>query len=270
MNLALVRKTVYDDRWAMMALMGGVMLFAVIILNAFASIPWEMFESVLQVRWIAGIIRAMTGAELSQSLSMTTMSSFAFAHPVVLSLTWCFLVMSSTRVLSGEIDRGTADMLLSLPLSRWSVYLSVSVWIFIACPMLVGSLWLGVLIGSRIADLPQPVVVWELRGVAVNACCMLWAVAGISLLFSACGSRRSRSVAWIFAILVGSFMLNSLAAFWPRIESVAYVSLLRYFRPFVVVRDGLNPFDVGVLLLVSLFTWLLGAVIWSRRDVPAA
>ena len=130
------------------------------------------------------------------------------------------------------------------------------------------ALWM---IGDQTAGLSERMDLWELRYVVVNAAAMLWAVVGISMLFSAAGSRRGRAVGAIFALLVASFLLNSLVAFWPRAETLAVLGLLHYFRPFAIVRDGCFQItDIAVLLSVAIITWVAGGFIFSRRDIHTA
>ncbi len=269
MNAALFRKTAYDHRWTLAIVSVAVTIFPVLISHAFASIPWQMIHEMIEkVPWITGLFRALTGTEFPEVLSINMLGAFAYVHPVMLAVTWGYVIMAATRVICGEIDRGTADVIFALPVTRPTAYLSVSAWIFVTCPLLPLFMWLGVWIGSRTADLPATANLWELRYVVVNACAMLWAVAGIAMLFSAAGSHRGRTVGAIFAVLVASFLLNTLAALWPAADALSVVGLLHYFRPFVILSSGTyQTTDIAVLLTIAAFTWLTGALIFTRRDI---
>ncbi len=270
MSAALFRKTAHEHRWATLITAVTMAAFAIVIVHAFASIPWEMTHVWLEIPWIARLLQALTGARLDEVLSINTLGAFAFVHPFLLAVVWGYIVMSATRTVCGEIDRGTADLLLALPLSRWRVYISVSLWVFLCCPIFMACLWYGIWVGDRTTDLPEDMRIWELRYVVFNACLMHWTVAGISLLFSAAGSRRGRAVGWVFGILVTSFLLNSLAAFWPRAQSLAALGLLHYFQPFAIIRDGAVPtVNIVVLVTLALTTWLSGGIIFARRDIHA-
>ena len=52
-----------------------------------------------------------------------------------------------------------------------------------------------------------------------------------------------------------SYVLNWLAAFWPSIEWLAVAGILRYFRPFEIVREGrIETADLVVLLTIATVT----------------
>lgn len=270
-NLALFRKTAADHRFLMGLIGLALIAFPTVIMHAFASFPLDMAEQWLKIEWIARLIRGLAGADFSDMLNMTAVGGFAFVHPMVLAITWSCIVVASTQVLSGEIDQGTADVLLALPVSRWRLYTTVSAWVFLCCPLMSLCTWAGVWTGNATADLPESVSLWQLRHVAANQCAMLWAVAGLAMLISAAGSRRGRSVGIVFGILVTSFLLNWLALFWERAEVVAHLAVLHYFRPFIVVRDGQYPIaDLAVLLAVAVVAWTIGGFIFARRDIPTS
>lgn len=269
MNFALLRKTAFEQSAACLAVSVALIIFPAVIINAFASVPIDLLgDFIARAPWIGKIIRALTGADLSEMMNPNTLGAFAFAHPVIVMLTWGYIVMSTTKVLCGEIDQGTADILLSLPISRTRCYVTVSAWVFLCVPWFVACLWFGVWVGAQTAALPSPLTPWSLRNVAVTDVACLWSVAGIGMFFSALGSRRGRSVGIIFAILVSMFLLNAVAALWPRIQSLAPYSLLYHFRPLVIMRDGVFPKpDFAILLTVAAITWTAGAIIFNRRDI---
>lgn len=271
MNLTLFLKTARDHRTLMLVLSGAVFVFPVAIIQAFTSMPWDMMEQFLtRMPWISNLIKSLTGADISEMISINALGSFVFVHPVILTVTWASIIAAATRVIAGEIDAGTADLVMALPLSRWQLYISVSAWPVVCCVLMVGCMWIGIWMGDRVADMDHPIDVLSLWRVALNAVVMHSAVVGIAMLCSASATRRGRSTGIVIGILVVSFLLNSLAAFWPKIESVAVFGLLHYFRPFVIVRDSrLEPWNIGVLLSVAVVTWTVGGVIFSRRDIHA-
>ena len=48
--------------------------------------------------------------------------AFLWVHPTVLTLVWAHEVVCCTRTPAGEIDRGTIDFLLGLPVSRVKIF----------------------------------------------------------------------------------------------------------------------------------------------------
>jgi len=102
----------------------------------------------------------------------------------------------------------------------------------------------------------------------VNGMAMLLAVSCIALLISSASSRRGKAMGAAFGILLSSFLLNWLAAFWPAAERLAYLGILRYFRPFAIIKGGAMIWsDVLLLLAVAVTAWIGGGVWFVRRDI---
>jgi len=269
MSMALFGKTARDNRLALGISALAVTAFPIILTHAFSSIPLDLLEQWLEVPWIARIFRAVTGTGVTEAFTVNAMAGFVFVHPVMLAIQWAYVVTGTSRVTVGEIDRGTADLLLALPISRFGVFVSMNAWMLLTAPLLYACVWLGVWIGGATADLAEPFDVWALRHVVINAFALLWAVGGISAAISAAASRRGQALGIVFGILVTSYLLNWLAAFWPSVEWLAVVGILHYFRPFAIVRDGgVATADVVVLLSVAAVTWVVAAIIFMRRDIP--
>lgn len=268
MSTALLLKTARDSLVPLALVFLASVFFPCLMMHALSGIDIEAIQPILQTPWIAGILRALTGVDITEGINTYFIGAFAFVHPVILTLIWSYLIATATRTLSGEIDQGTVDLLLSLPLSRGRVYVTVAVWVLLAAPLLVGGLVLGIRIGEATAGLPEPVTTANLLNLALGACALHAAVAGLSLCCAAAGSRRGSIVGLIFGILLTSFLLNILAAFWPKAQAVAVVGILHYFRPFEILRDGApRTADAIVLFTVAAVTITIGAVIFRRRDI---
>ena len=270
MSLALFYKTAHEQRWATVIFLFASTLTPVVFLNAIVSFPWEQMSTILETPFIKAMIRVLTGSEIGDVFHANAMGSFIFVHPVMLAMGWTCMVVAATRVIAAEIDAGTADLLLAMPVTRLSTYVSVTAWVLLCALMMAAAAWLGVWIGSYIVDLPEKLDVWFLRLVAINSAAMLLAVGGLACLISSLSSRRGRALGVSFAVLLCSFFLNWLAAFWGPAQKLAFVGILRYFRPLIIVRDERAQIgDVVTLLVVAAVTWGAGALIFTRRDIHA-
>lgn len=269
MNVALFRKTAYEQRWLLGFTLVAGMVLPVFFVHAFVSFPVEQTKEFLtNVPFVKAVIKALSGADIADIFELSTMGAFAFVHPGLLALGWACIVVGSARVIAGEIENGTADLLLALPVSRLRTYVTVTTWVLVCCPLFTLVIWCGIWIGSLTAGMSGSMDVWRLRFVVVNHTAMLIAVAGVSTMISAVNSRRGHAMGVAFGILLCSFVLNSLAAFWESARQLAYVGLLHYFRPYAILgNDHLATGDIAVLLAVALVTWSIGAFIFTRRDI---
>jgi hypothetical protein len=85
---------------------------------------------------------------------------------------------------------------------------------------------------------------------------------------SALSDRRGRAITLVFAVVLASFLLNYLAQFWSVAEKVSFLSILTYYRPLVILRDGSCPVkDMAILLTIASLLWSAAGVVFARRDL---
>ncbi|MCH9008819.1 FtsW/RodA/SpoVE family cell cycle protein, partial [candidate division KSB1 bacterium] len=76
------------------------------------------------------ILKAFLGPDAASSIGPEMVAAFPWTHPVILILVATSTILFCSRVPAGEVDNGTADILLGLPVSRLSIYAAESVvWI---------------------------------------------------------------------------------------------------------------------------------------------
>jgi ABC-type transport system involved in multi-copper enzyme maturation permease subunit len=187
---------------------------------------------------------------------------------VVLALVWAQAIVTATRVPAGEVDRGTIDVLLGLPVSRWGVYVSETVvWAGAGTLILLAALAGNAVGSSQVTKGGHP----DFGRVAiavVNLWAMLMAVGGGAALLSALSSRRGRAMTASFIVVVGSFLVNYLAQLWGPARRLQFLSILDYYRPLNVLRDGAWPVrDIAVLMAVAVVLWVAGGLVFARRDL---
>ena len=84
----------------------------------------------MRIELFRNVIKAMLGTDLAQGIGPELFVAMPWVHPVLLAIIWAHAIICCTRMPAGEVDRGTIDVLLGLPVSRWSVYISESlVWL---------------------------------------------------------------------------------------------------------------------------------------------
>jgi ABC-2 type transport system permease protein len=190
-------------------------------------------------------------------------------HPTVLTLIWAHETMYCTRSPAGEIDRGTADFLFCLPVSRWSIYLSETIGWILSGGVMLASGFSGHLIASGIFPSDMRLSLTSACMVLSNLSAVYLAVGGFAFLVSAISDRRGRAIGVVFAVLLASFLLNFLAQFtdWARAVS-PYLSLMEYYRPAIVIQSGQFPVrDVAILGGLAAVLWTTGGVVFHRRSV---
>lgn len=259
----------WHETWPMTALV-GVALMAV---NALLTFVLPQFQEGIgdvldQLPFVKTFLGALLGTQLDDGFTARTMQAMFWVHPVVLALVWAHAILFCTRLPAGEIDRGTIDVLLGLPVSRGQVFAAeVLAWV------VSGAAIIGMgFVGHRLA---APLMPAEMRPelsralvVMMNLYCVYLAVGGLALLVSSYSDRRGRAMAGAFALVVASFLLNFVAQIWAPAKRVAFLGLLEYYRPVQILQTGEFPTaHVAVLTAVAAAATLLGGFIFSRRSI---
>ena len=153
MTLAIIRKTARDSSAVFALVCCGIVAFVVLFVWAMQNMGRELMDFLSRFPFLQQIFEMGFGIDISGEVSLDIMYAVSFTHLVVLILSWAFLLATITRVTVGEFERGTADLLLTLPVTRIGVYFSTSlVWIagaglVSACPLF------GIWLGDKPADL---------------------------------------------------------------------------------------------------------------------
>jgi ABC-2 type transport system permease protein len=263
----LFTKALYEV-WLTTLLIGvSLMAFTALLTFILPEITEGMGGIFDELPFVRSMVTALLGSELGEEISARTMQAFLWVHPVVLSLVWAHEVILCTRMPAGEIDRGTIDVLLGLPVSRRSVYLcETTVWLLTGLFVVIMGLFGHLMTASEIPQELRPGLPRVLL-VVTNLYFVYVAVGGIAFLASSLSDRRVRAMALVFGILLASFLLNFVAQFWEPADNIAFLSVMEYYQPAQILQGKVPLQDFAVLLLVGGSTWFVGGEIVARRSI---
>ena len=273
MNRAIFLKTLRDRLLLTILMALAIVALEMAIVRAILEMSrdLELLRTWLSRPLMQSLIRLALGADLLGDLTPTTMATFGLGHPLLYALAWTLMLTIGTGVIAGEIDRGTADLLLTLPVARGTVYMSTSAAWVLAAVLVSAAPLPGLWLGERLCPLPEPLEFRRLWPVSANFLALNVAVASTTMLISSLVSRRGRAVGILLAALLASDLINLLSQFWEAIQPFSFLGFLHYYRLLPVVRSGQLPLgDIGMLLALSLGAWLIGLWYFSRRDIRAA
>jgi ABC-type transport system involved in multi-copper enzyme maturation permease subunit len=271
MNGVLMVKTARDHAALFLVTVGAVLLFEILFVLAMRSLAPELISFISRRIFLQTIFRAILSLDMQAGISVNTLLVLGLVHPFLFAVTWGFMTAICTRITVGEIDQGTADLLLTLPLSRSTVYVSTSlVWI-VAAVFLSAAAWLGLWLGNLAFPLRTTINFARMAMGAVNLFTLYLAIGGIASLISASSSRRGVAIGILLGVLLFSYLSNFLASFVEFFRAIGFLGLLDYYRPVQSVRDGTWPVrNMLILSSVAIVTWTCGLLVFCRRDVPVA
>ncbi len=225
----------------------------------------KVFE---RLPFVKPLITALLGVDPGDQFTAQMIQAFLWVHPTVLTLIWAHEVMYCTRLPAGEIDRGTIDFLLGLPVSRWKLYLGETIgWLASGVVMLTVG-WTGHFLASGALQPDMRPGAAATLFVMLNLLAVYVAVGSFAFLVSAFSDRRTRAIGIVFAVLLMSFLLNFLAQFWDPAKAISFLSVMEYYRPAIVIQSGEFPSaDVGTLLTIGAVCWLVGGVTFRSRSI---
>ena len=270
-NYGIVRKTLGDSMLTLCISFVGLVAFVILFAWAMLNMGQELMEFVATLGFVKKIMEMSLGLKLEGELSINMLFAVCFTHGVVLTTVWGVLIALVTRCTAGEVERGTADILLSLPISRVSVFCSTTVvWILVAtvlslCPVV------GIGLSVPIFQPEEVVEIQRYTAPTINFFCLNLAIAALSCFFGSIYDRRGIAVGIIVSVTLVSVVLNFLEPFIEALEPIMFLSFLNYFRPVDTVREGIFPtLSCLKLLGFALTCWLGGIFIFCRKDIPTA
>jgi ABC-type transport system involved in multi-copper enzyme maturation permease subunit len=268
MNRGLLQKA-WQETWLVTLLCGlGLFLLEIVEGYTLVTLQSEVSTILSQFPFLEKLLRMLVGADRTLGqLGPDAFPAIAWAHPLALVLLWTHAVIICTRVPAGEVDRGTIDVLFGLPVSRWQLQLNETVAWLVSAAMLMLMFVTGNRLGNAMAHGPS-VELWRLAVLVGNLFCLYLAVGGLAWLTSALSDRRGRAASVVVAFVLFCFLLTYLDPFWNLAERLSFLSMLHYYIPLRILKDGLFPIrDMLVLAGLGLAFWTAAGIVFARRDL---
>jgi len=196
--------------------------------------------------------------------------ALGFTHPLYLTLASVALIGFVARALAGEMERGTIQLALARPISRFRVYAARALGMVLVALALAAAGPLGMIAGLGFTELRDVLVYERFLPTAVAGLLLFWAIGGLTLLGAAAADTTGRAIAFATGVLVISYFVDYFAELWSVLEPAAPFSLFAYYDPFLALTRGELPVrNVLTLLLVGLAGTIGGLVVFARRDLPS-
>jgi ABC-type transport system involved in multi-copper enzyme maturation permease subunit len=223
----------------------------------------------LKTRMSRFFLSAMLGAEID-SVGPGLFAAIAWAHPIQLTLIFAHAIASATRVPAAEVERGTIDLLLGWPVSRFQVFAAELAVFALSSALIVLAALAGARLGLWISGASDGPSLVQGFAVALNLYALTLAIGGLAWLCSAGAERRGRAIALPVVLVLLSMLINFLAPVWAPAKSLSLLSVLHYYQPFATFAGGSWPFGaIAALLGCASLTCALAALWFVRRDLRA-
>jgi ABC-type transport system involved in multi-copper enzyme maturation permease subunit len=201
-------------------------------------------------------------------LSDRGMLAFGWDHPIAQALGTAPAIVLGMRAISGEIEGGVMELVMSQPLSRRQyVVAQVAFAAFALAVLSIGGM-AGTVVGERIFRI-DVFDFGSLLKLGLNFFLLQIVWYGISLAFSVLGREAGRVASAAFLVVLLSYLVNVIAKLWGNAAFLLPYSLHTYYSPRAVLVDNTLAEKPVVVLCVA-FAVCIGFVTWhfERRDIP--
>jgi ABC-2 type transport system permease protein len=195
--------------------------------------------------------------------------ALGFIHPIALILVSVFAVGFTTTAVAGERQRGTIEVVLSRPISRRRLYLTLLVSAFAFIAIAITAFLAGTLVSAvafRVIgeiDLALMPLAW------LNGFLMFASFASIGLAASVSFDRLAPAIGITVGILLVAYFLEIIGSLWPDAEFLQPYSLFHYLQTRAVLSGDADPFGFALLSAVSAVAILWALIVFPRRDLAA-
>jgi ABC-2 type transport system permease protein len=218
---------------------------------------------------------ALSGVPFQDVATVQGRIALGFVDPVVLLTMTTWAISRGSDLVSGELDRGTLELTLAQPLRRISFFLAKTALGLVGVVSLALCFWAGASLGIELVHKPTDNVhggqFWP--GV-INIMLLGFMILGVSSAMSSWDRYRWRTVGIMGGCYATWLLLKILYRMGGDAWSwIGWLTPFRWFEPQLLIREssdlstqlGYN----GMLLLIGLAGYIIAAVVFMKRDLPA-
>jgi len=216
---------------------------------------------------LPSFIKTALGGEMLSAGNLPGLIAIGYQHPLVLFLYLLFAVGTPTLLLTGEVQKGGMELILSRVATRTHVYLCAAALTLSGMVALVAIMFLGTVLGTRLYDFGQAVPLDLFSRIAVNGGLVAGASGAIALCAAGLFAGRPLAITTTIAFLVLDYFAWIVAQWWPRFVFLKPATLFYYANGWKLAH-GWPLDDMSVLLSVAAVAVFIGAIAWRRRDLP--
>jgi hypothetical protein len=229
----------------------------------------ERVKAFLQyIDLLPGFIKTMMGGDALQLGNVAGLISIGYQEPFILLLYMLFAVGVPTALLAGEVQNGNMELILSRPTTKTHVYICAGLITIAGMCALVLVMFLGTVVATNLYDFEQEVPLYAFFKLAITGGILASSVGGVALLAAAC-FRRVTAISITVAYLVVNYFLAIVSEWWPIMKPLTPFTIFYYVNPQLILGRSVWPIrDMAVLLTLLAVSFILGGIIWQRRDLP--
>lgn len=259
----LFRKTLRDQRWAMLGWACGLVLLALYLAYIYPFVN-QAAEMMKVLEKLPPVVKNLVG----KSQFMATPEGFFNLQPFSILLPLLFIVFAIARgsdATAGEEERGTLDLLLANPLPRRRLIVEKSLAHASALFMLSVVFWLAMAGCTRMLGIVLNA--WRLAAVIFSCWLLGMVFYGLALSCGCWKGKKKFSIGISGGLAMVTFLINAYAPMVEKLRPWRLYSPFYYYNGNNVLSNGLLPAHVLVLAVLIVFFFGVALFAFNRRDL---
>jgi ABC-2 type transport system permease protein len=284
MNLALWKKSLNESRWLLLGCMA--MMFSVHWLRVWISSFLPSHDLASMLSFLPDFVEPLLPVPYSQIATSAGKIAVAYDDPIVLLLVTVWAISRGSDAVSGEVNRGTMEMVLAQPVTRLGVLWTHAAMTLLGAAVLAATALLGTSVGFATVTLEETISASIFLPAALNLFAVTVFLAGLTTMVSSGSNYRSHTIGIVGGFYAVSMVLKIVGRMAPGWKWLTYTSFFTPFEPQLLVSQTAKAwtlwtpaaegsFELGgvgydsILIGLGLASYAAATIIFYRRDLPA-
>lgn len=256
-------KYLKDHRIGLVLISAGLLLYNWFLVSFFPAIEKLDIDKILK-QYPKEVLAFVGGTQLPFSSFEGFINGELYSIMATL-IVGGFLITVATSEFTKEVETGTIETLLSLPISRGKVYLTKWLNIMVTAAVMAVLTVMGSALLGRLYDIPFSMKAFYMT--TILTALFFWTIAAFTMLMSVIFNERSKPVFISIALLSVSYMINSLANIVDAVKDFRFLAIFYYYdtgRALAEKTIGLT--SIAVFLSIIILSSVAGYFWFKNRD----
>jgi ABC-type transport system involved in multi-copper enzyme maturation permease subunit len=214
-------------------------------------------------------VQQFLGEEFLAQFSVNGAVAFGYNHPIVLIFLAVIAIMLPARHIAGEIEGGSLELLLSLPIKRFKLAFSLWILSFLSLLVVIIGGWLGTIIGlmiyPQISGLPLSIIF----RIGLNLWFLMITINAYTFFFSSISREAGKVTQRAAGLTLFFYFLSYTVKLWDKASFLKPVTIFTYYQPqALAMNQNLWLKNIVILAVLVIVFMVIAFRTISRRDIP--
>jgi ABC-2 type transport system permease protein len=269
---ALWVKALGEARLLLVAEMIAIIVFGMIYVWLISQVDLRALATFLKA--LPATFERVAGVPFRSIATPEGRLAMFFVDPVTAFVAASWSIARGSDCISGEIGRGTMELLLAQPVRRTAIVVVQAVVTTAGAALIALSIWLGIWLGMRFTGFAAQIEPARFMPSAMNVFGLMFFLTAFSTLISAFGRDRRRTVGLAVGFYLVQVLMKIIAQAAPAFGWLRYGTFLGAFEPQSLAIHPETAWAElawrnGCLIGLGITAYAAAATVFCRRDLPA-